>query len=85
MEITTKWNYRLESPRSFVMVHTSDLEAIQARYVKYDDATDNDKPGFYCIDIDTKGGSITVYADHEQMASLLSLQQNNTPSPLATT
>jgi hypothetical protein len=77
MEINTKWNYSRKSPFSYVTVHSTDEPRIRAQYLKYSEGnTVDDKPGFYSVDISTRGGTITLYLDHEHVEGLVEkLQQ----------
>jgi hypothetical protein len=73
MEISTKWNYHSKAPSSYIVVHTSDDPTVEARYLEFaDDYKSVDgKVGFYSVDVRTRGGSITLYLDHEHIDGLM--------------
>tara|TARA_R110002051_G_scaffold49045_2_gene96170 strand:- start:477 stop:767 length:291 start_codon:yes stop_codon:yes gene_type:complete len=78
MNISTKWNHSKKAPFSYVHVHAgSDSPRIRAQYLKYSEGNSvGGKPGFYSIDISTRGGVITLYLDHEHVEGLVEkLQQ----------
>jgi len=73
MEISTKWNYYSKAPSSYITVHSSDDPTVEARYLEFadDHKSVDGRVGFYSVDIKTRGGSITLYLDHEHIDGLM--------------
>ena len=71
MDISTKWNHSKKAPFSYIAVHaSSDSLRIRAKYLEYSEGNALDQPGFYSVDIMTRGGMITLYLDHEHAEGL---------------
>jgi hypothetical protein len=71
MDISTKWNHSRKASFSHITVHSSDEPRIRAQYLEYSEGNSvGGKPGFHVIDINVRGGCITLYLDHECVEGL---------------